>query len=176
MSRIRLHGNRVLDHRGRDLGRLRKRQRRAELGGPPHNHVLQSGAARAWLGWTRADAVATLNDVARMAEDKGVPTHTLIFQTTDPRPAAARAPREALWRRYLRSITPHSAGTTRRAAMRAAAAETIAQHLVEEHGVHPDDTETPPAHRVQRILTGLEQPWRSIEPLLRLYLRISEDR
>ena len=33
----------------------------------------------------------------------------------------------------------------------------------------------PPARRVWRLLTGLEQPWRSIEPLLRLYLRLTKE-
>ena len=165
----------MLDERGRDIGRLRKRKRRAELGAATHSHVLQSGAAQAWIGWTRAYALATLNDIARIAEAKGVPIHTLIFQTTDPRPAAARTPREPLWKRYRRWVTPHAANTDRRDAMRRAATETIAQHLVDEHGASRHDTHNPPARRVWRLLTGLEQPWRSIEPLLRLYLRLTKE-
>ncbi len=70
-------------------------------------------------------------------------------------------------------MTPHAANAGRRDAMRRAAAEVIAEHLVVEHGVVRRDTGHPPAHPVRRLLTGLEQPRRSIEPLLRLYLRLT---
>lgn len=54
--------------------------------------MLQSGAAQAWVGWTRADALATLDDIARIAEAKGAPVHAVIFQTTDPDPPAPAHP------------------------------------------------------------------------------------
>ena len=165
LSPIRLVGNRIFDHSRRDVGRLRKRRRRPELGGHPHNYVLQSGAAQASIGWSRKDALATLASVARMAQVQHVPTHTLIFQQTDPRPAAARTSGEALWRRYRRALTAHAARADRRTAMRRAAAETITQHLVDEHGRgRPDNSAAPP--------TRFEQP-RRIEPLMRLYHRLS---
>ena len=96
-----------------------------------------------------------------MAQVRLVPTHTLIFQP----PAAAPTPGEALWRRYRRAFTTHAARTDRRTAMRRAAAETITQHLVNEHRLgRPSNPAASPA--------GPEQPWR-IEPLLRLYHRLS---
>ena len=160
LSPIRLVGNRIFDHTRRDVGRLRKRRRRSELG-HPHNYVLQSGAAQAWIGWSRKDALATLAGVARMAQVQHVPTHTLIFQP----PAAAPTPGEALWVRYRQAFTAHAARTDRRTAMRRAAAETITQYLVYEHPLgRPDNPATSPA--------GPEQPWR-IEPLMRLYHRLS---
>ena len=42
------------------------------------------------------------------------------------------------------------------------------------HGLgRRDDPADPPDYHTWRILTGLEQPWRSIEPLMRLYHRLS---
>ena len=174
LSPIRLVGNRIIDHTRRDVGRLRKRRRRPELGGHPHNYVLQSGSAQVWIAWSRDGALATLAGVARMAQARQVPTHTLIFQRTDPRPAAPRELREPLWQRYLRTLPVHAARADRRTAMRRAASETITEHLIEEHGLgRRDDPDNPPANHTWRILNGLEQPWRSIEPLMRLYLRLS---
>lgn len=167
-------GNRIYDYSRRDIGRLRKRRRRPELGGHPHNFVLQSGAAQAWLGWSRKDALDTLASVARSAQNQRVPTHTLIFQNTDPRPARPRSHREPLWRRYLRAFTAHAARAHRPTAMKRAAAETITEYLLEEHGLgRRDDPADPPDYHTWRILTGLDEPWREIEPLLRLYQRLN---
>ena len=172
MPTIHLQGNRVLDRTGRDIGRLRRRRRRPELGGHPHQHVLQSGSAQAWLAWTRDDALATLRDIDRLAGERAVPTHTLIFQTTDPRPAAPRTPREPLRARYLRTLTAHAAHADRRTAMRRAVADTLAEHLAHEHGAGRHNSGDPPEYHAWRLLNGLDQPWRSIEPLVRLHLRL----
>ena len=173
MPTIHLQGNRVLDHTGRDIGRLRRRRRPPELGGHPHQHVLQSGAAQTWLAWTRDEALAALRDIARLAQEKAVPTHTLIFQATDPRPAAPRTPREPLRTRYLRALTARAAHADRRTAMRHAIADTIAEHLALEHGAgRHDDQDDPPGYHAWRVLNGLDQPWRAIEPLVRLHLRL----
>lgn len=137
-------GNRIYDYSRRDIGRLRKRRRRPELGGHPHNFVLQSGTAQAWLGWSRKDAL-------------------------EP-----RSHREPLWRRYLRAFTAHAARAHRPTAMKRAAAETITEYLLEEHGLgRRDDPADPPDYHTWRILTGLDEPWREIEPLLRLYQRLN---
>ena len=173
MPTIHLQGNRVLDHTGRDIGRLRRRRRRPELGSHPHHHVLQSGSAQAWLAWTRDEALATLRIIARLAHDKAVPTHTLIFQVTDRHPAAPRTPREPLRTRYLRALTARAAHADRRTAMRRAISDTIADHLIHEHGAgRRNDPDDPPEYHAWRLLNGLDQPWRSIEPLVRLHLRL----
>ncbi|MDE0456069.1 MAG: hypothetical protein OXI15_02140 [Chromatiales bacterium] len=173
MPTIHLQGNRVIDHAGRDIGRLRRRRRRRGIGGRPHNYVLQSGAAQASLAWTRDEALASLAHATRMAQARHVPTHTLIFHVTDPRPAAPKTPREPLRTRYLRAFTAHAAHADRRTAMRRAVADTIAEHLADEHGAgRHSDTGDPPDYHAWRLLAGLDQPWRAIEPLLRLYLRL----
>lgn len=173
LSPICLVGNRIFDHTRRDVGRLRKRRRRPELGGHPHNYVLQSRAAQAYIGSSRKDALETLARVARWAESRCIPTHSFLFQPGDPRPAVARTQGEALWRRYRRALTLHAARAHRQTAMRRAAAETIAEYLVEKHGLgRGDEPAGRPDRHAWRIPAGLEQLWR-IEPLLRLYHRLS---
>ena len=137
LSPIRLVGNRIFDHARRDIGRLRKRRRRPELDGHPHNYVLQSGAAQAWIGSSRKDALATLAGVARMAQVRLVPTHTLIFQP----PAAAPTPR----RSPLATLPPslHHSRRSHRSAHRHAPRRGRDHHPAPRQRAPPRPTQQP---------------------------------